>query len=429
MSSPNPQGAPTPFSRSEWPPGRHSRGLGIRLATMSLAVALLAIHLTGCGYHQGERIAREDEAQGAVHDVPSNRLIAPQQAAAHHDARLAILTVSQEAPASDEPEFHTFSICGIDPIAAECGVAVTTRVTMVGRYVPWVRAGIGAVATQATTAVQYGRQGLDLLAAGKTPNEAIDELLADDDHRESRQLGIIDMQGRTAAFTGQDNGVFAGSRQGKHYTVQGNLLIGRQVIDAVADRFEVTEGVGMELADRLIAALEAGQAAGGDKRKGREQSAALLVAGTNHHGVDDDHIVDTLQVAEHPEPVGELRRQYDTIHSRLGYRTFSLVRGRDVVELKRMLYALKLLWPDLPEFPNRVEKPDLVEFNPETASAVDRFRASHGLPIPADGLGHAAGMVDAAFVAKLRTSYQKQLKNAPDEQTGEPAEKPLPEKK
>jgi uncharacterized Ntn-hydrolase superfamily protein len=418
-----------PLPRSQWQLStRWHRGKG-RLAIMFLAVVLLAVHLTGCGYQQGEMIARDVEAHRAVPHVPSNQQFVPQQAAVHHDANLAIPTVGQAAPTSDEPEFHTFSICGIDPLAEQCGVAVTTRVTMVGRYVPWVRAGVGAVATQATTAVQYGRQGLDLLAAGKTPSEAIDELLADDDHRESRQLGIIDMQGRTAAFTGQDNGVFAGSRQGKNYTVQGNLLVGRQVIDAVAERFEETEGAGLQLADRLISALEAGQEAGGDKRKGREQSAALLVAGANHRGVDSDHIVDTLQVAEHPEPVGELRRQYDTIHGRLGYRTFSLVRGGDVVELKRMLHALKLLWPEMAEFPNRVEKPDLVEFNPETAAAVDRFRALHGLPVPTDGLGHSAGLVDAPFVAKLRASYQEQFKKAPDQQTSAPAEKPLPEKK
>ena len=252
-----------------------------------------------------------------------------------------------------DPEFHTFSICGIDPAAGQCGVAVTTRVTQVGRYVPWVRAGVGAVATQATTAVKFGREGLDLLTAGKTPTEAIEELLKDDINREHRQLGIIDMQGRTAAFTGQEDGVYAGSRQGKNYTVQGNLLVGREVIDAVADSFESTHSADRTLADRLIAALEAGQRAGGDKRKGRMQSASLVVADEHHSGVADDHIVETLQVAEHPEPVGELRRQYDCIHERLGHRTFAMVRGRDVVQLKQMLHRLKLLWPDRAEFPSR----------------------------------------------------------------------------
>ncbi|HVU86248.1 MAG TPA: DUF1028 domain-containing protein [Pirellulales bacterium] len=312
---------------------------------------------------------------------------------------------------SPDPEFHTFSICAIDPEAGQCGVAVTTRVTQVGRYVPWVRAGVGAVATQATTAVKYGRAGLDLLAAGKAPEEVIGELLRDDANREVRQLGVIDMQGRTANFTGKDNGVFAGSRQGKNYTVQGNLLVGPQVIDAVAESFEGTNGAGMALADRLIAALEAGQRAGGDKRTGRLQSAALVVADERYAGVADDHIVETLQVAEHPEPVGELRRQYNRIHERLGQRTFSLVRGRDVVELKQMLFRLKLLWTERTEFPARADRPDLDQFDTEAATAVDQFRVAHGLPVPADGLGHPAGLVDAPFVEALRAAYRDALKN------------------
>jgi uncharacterized Ntn-hydrolase superfamily protein len=335
---------------------------------------------------------------------------------------LATSTVRDTSQTSEEPEFHTFSIAAIDPAAAQCGVAVTTRVTHVGRFVPWVRAGVGAVATQATTAVSYGRQGLDLLAEGKTPAEAIDALLKDDANRELRQLGIIDMQGRTAAFTGKENGTHASSRQGENYTVQGNLLVGPEVIDAVADRFEATAGTGMALADRLIAALEAGQAAGGDKRKGRMQSAALLVADANRDGVAGDHIVETLQVAEHPEPVGELRRQYDTIHQRLGYRGFSMVRGPDVIELKRMLHARGLLWPEVPEFPNRVEKPVLADYDEETAAAVDRFRASQGLPTPADGLGHPAGLVDRAFVEALRVEFYKSKKAASKKPASAPAD-------
>jgi uncharacterized Ntn-hydrolase superfamily protein len=309
-----------------------------------------------------------------------------------------------------DPEFHTFSICAIDPTAAQCGVAVTTRVTQVGRYVPWVRAGVGAVATQATTAVKYGRQGLDLLAAGKTPAAAIDELLADDINREHRQLGIIDMQGRTAAFTGQENGVYASSRQGKNYTVQGNLLVGREVIDAVADSFEATDGTQRPLADRLIAALDAGQHAGGDKRKGRMQSASLVVADEHHAGVADDHIVETLQVAEHSEPVGELRRQYDAIHERLGHRTFAIVEGRDVVQLKQMLHRLKLLWPDRAEFPSRNDEPDLDRFDTATAAAVDRFRAEQGLPTAEDKLGHPPGLVDQPLIDALFKAYYNAIK-------------------
>jgi len=317
-----------------------------------------------------------------------------------------------------DPEFHTFSICAIDPASGQCGVAVTTRVTQVGRYVPWVRAGVGAVATQATTATKYGPAGLDLLAAGKTPAEAIDELLKDDANRELRQLGIIDIQGRTAAFTGNENGTWAGSRQGKNYTVQGNLLVGKEVIDAVADSFESTDGTDMVLADRLLAALEAGQAIGGDKRQGRPQSAALVVAGVEQ-GINGDGIAETLQVAEHPEPVGELRRQFNAIHQRLGYRTFSTVRGRDVIELKRILHRLSYLWPERAEFPTRAEQPALADFDAETAAAVDRFRQEHSLPVPTDGLGHPAGLVDAEFVAALRTAAHDAAKKVSAEQSAE----------
>ena len=136
---------------------------------------------------------------------------------------------------------------------------------------------------------------------------------------------------------------------------------------------------------------------------------------TRHHaGVADDHIVETLQVAEHPEPVGELRRQYDAIHQRLGHRTFAVVRGRDVVQLKQMLHRLKLLWPDRAEFPSRVDVPDLDRFDAETAAAVDQFRAQHELPTAESGLGHPPGLVDQALVDALYAACQDNaVKNAP----------------
>jgi hypothetical protein len=138
------------------------------------------------------------------------------------------------------------------------------------------------------------------------------------------------------------------------------------------------------------------------------------VADERHPGVADDHIAETLQVAEHPEPVGELRRQYYRIHQGFGYRTFSVVRGRDVVELKQILHRLKLLWPDRAEFPSRAEQPDLDLFDAETAAAVDKFRAAHELPVPADGLGHPTGLVDAPFVKALFAAYRAVIKSSAD---------------
>ena len=188
------------------------------------------------------------------------------------------------------PFYATFSLCAVDRETGETGVAVTTRVPFVGRAVPWVRAGVGAVATQAWTIVEYGRQGLDLLEQGLEPTAALERLLAEDQGRELRQLAILDVQGRSAAHTGAENGDWAGSRQGDNYTVQGNVLVGREVIDAVAEHFVSTASSSMPLAERMILALEAGQDQGGDKRWGYVQSAAIRIADPDDPGRGGDHI-------------------------------------------------------------------------------------------------------------------------------------------
>src|SRR6476469_7929042 len=143
------------------------------------------------------------------------------------------------------PQYSTFSLCAIDPATGQSGAAVTTRVPFVGRAVPHVRAGIGAVCTQASTVVEYGPRGLDLLAKGVEPQAVLTQLLADDGSRESRQVGIIDMKGRAAAHTGKQNGNWAGSRQGRNYTVQANIMVGPEVVEAVATTLEAREGTGM----------------------------------------------------------------------------------------------------------------------------------------------------------------------------------------
>jgi len=336
------------------------------------------------------------------------------------------------SPGAGEPEqlYSTFSICAIDTKTGESGVAVTTRVPFVGRAVPWVRAGVGAVATQAWTVVEYGRQGLDLLEQKVAPQEVIERLLADDKGRERRQLAVIDMQGRATAFTGKETNAWAGSRQGDDYTVQGNILAGREVIDAVAGRFESTAGTGMVLAERLILALEAGQTTGGDRRRGLLQSAAIRVADPREPGRGGDHISLSIDVGEHHEPVAEMKRIYYTTARRLGYRIFSAVEGDDVVELKRMLRAAGYWRKDAPPIP---EPPDLdfdrallrkdparlralfeahdkkekefikawAVFDAEAVEAVDAFRKDHGL----DHEGNPRGLVDAALVEALRKTY------------------------
>jgi uncharacterized Ntn-hydrolase superfamily protein len=336
------------------------------------------------------------------------------------------------------PQYSTFSLCAIDPATGQSGAAVTTRVPFVGRAVPWVRAGVGAVCTQASTIVEYGARGLDLMAKGIEPAAAIAQLLADDAGRDSRQLGMIDMRGRAAAHTGNSNFGWAGSRQGRHYTVQANIMVGPEVIEAVATTFEASEDTGMPLAERMILALEAGQAKGGDRRWGRLQSAAIRVADPNDPGRGNDFISLAINVDEHPEPVGEMKRIYYTTHSRLGYRTFSQIEGPDVVELKRLLHALGYwrpaltAFPDTPVIPNSPMLHDLRrtdpakfdeiqsaawkaidafnreygQFDAEAAAAVDKFRADRKL----DFMGNPPGLVDDRFVSALRAAYAEQRK-------------------
>src|SRR3954454_2418390 len=262
------------------------------------------------------------------------------------------------------PQYSTFSICAIDPVTGQSGAAVTTRVPFVGRAVPHVRAGAGAVCTQASTMVEFGPRGLDLLARGVEPKEALAQLLAGDEQRESRQVGIIDMKGRTAAHTGKQNNAWAGSRQGRTYTTQANIMVGPEVLDAVATTFEASEGTGMPLAERMILALEAGYAKGGDKRWGNLQSAAIKIADPNDPGRGNDFITLAIEVGENPDPVAEMKRIYLTTGRRLGYRSFSRVEGPDVIELNRMLHAAGYWRPPLAAFPAApasINTPKMVE--------------------------------------------------------------------
>jgi uncharacterized Ntn-hydrolase superfamily protein len=318
---------------------------------------------------------------------------------------------------------------------------VTTRVPFVGRAVPHVRAGVGAVCTQASTMVEYGPRGLDLIAKGVEPQAILAQLLADDPQRESRQVGVIDMKGRAAAHTGKQNGNWAGSRQGRNYTVQANIMVGPEVVDAVATTFEASEGSGMPLAERMILAMEAGHAKGGDRRWGNLQSAAIKIADPNDPGRGGDFITLAIEVGEHPEPVAELKRIYYTTGRRLGYRTFSRVDGPDVVELKRMLHAAGYWRPALaafPEAPASINTPkmqelrkrdpaqyekiaaesrktsadytrDFSQFDEETIAAVDKFRVDRNLNYQ----GNPAGLVDARLIDALRAAYFEKKKAAP----------------
>ena len=199
----------------------------------------------------------------------------------------------------------TFSICALDAETGELGVAVQSKYFAVGSVVSWARAGVGAVATQAAGVAGYGPLILDLLAAGTAPEEAIRVVLGDDDARESRQLGVVAADGRSASWTGIDCNAWAGHETGTGVAAQGNILAGEAVVAEMVRALREEPGT---LAERLVAALEAGQRAGGDVRG--QQSAAVYVerpGAGEETGELVDRLVD-LRVDDHAEPIAELRR-------------------------------------------------------------------------------------------------------------------------
>lgn len=201
----------------------------------------------------------------------------------------------------------TFSIVAADPATGEVGVAVASRFFAVGAVVPFARAGVGAVATQASANVSYGPRALELLARGVTASEALAILTRDDDGASRRQAGVVSAAGAAATFSGPECGAWAGGRSGPGYAVQGNILTGEPVVVAMEKAF--VESSGRPLAERLYAALVAGDAAGGDSRG--KQSASLMVAraGGGYGGLDDRAI--DIRVDDHREPIVELGRLVD----------------------------------------------------------------------------------------------------------------------
>jgi uncharacterized Ntn-hydrolase superfamily protein len=206
----------------------------------------------------------------------------------------------------------TYSIVAWDPDVPQWGVAVQSKFLAVGSVVSSAAASVGAVATQAWANPQYGPDGLALLREGLSAAEVVERLTAGDPGRNERQLGIVDGNGGSAAHTGSNCHDWAGHRTGDGYTAQGNILVSRATVDALAETFEA--GPGQSLARRLIDCLAAAQVAGGDKRG--QQSAALLVVqeGAGYAGLTD--VIVDLRVDDHERPIEELRRLYG-LHNRL----------------------------------------------------------------------------------------------------------------
>ena len=212
-------------------------------------------------------------------------------------------------PRLSTPSPSTFSIVGYDPEAQEWGIAVQSKFLAVGAVVPWAQAGVGAVATQAHANTSFGPNGLALMAQGLSAQEALDQLITADKGRAHRQAGLVDAQGRPATFTGAECHAWAGGLTGTYYAAQGNILVSGATVEALARAFEEARG---ELADRLISALLAGQAAGGDRR-GQQSAAALVVRREGGYGGCNDRYLD-LRVDDDPAPIERLQALADLHH-------------------------------------------------------------------------------------------------------------------
>jgi uncharacterized Ntn-hydrolase superfamily protein len=200
----------------------------------------------------------------------------------------------------------TFSIVARDPATGDLGVAVQSKFLAVGAVVPWAKAGIGAVATQAWANTSFGPDGLTLMAAGLSAQETMDRLVASDPGAGHRQVGVVDARGQATTFTGSECMHWAGGRTGPGYACQGNILVGEATVAAMAEIFERTPG---GLWDRLVAALASGQKAGGDSR-GQQAAALLVVREGGGYAGRNDRFID-LRVDDHPAPIEELQRLLD----------------------------------------------------------------------------------------------------------------------
>ncbi len=253
-----------------------------------------------------------------------------------------LISIVCSAAMAVEP-VSTFSIVGCDPETGDVGVAVASKYFAVGAVVPWARAGVGAIATQSYVNFDYGIIGLELLEAGLTPQQVIDSLVAADPGFERRQAGVIDDKGNSATFTGAGCLPWAGGLKGTNCVAQGNILVSDTVVIEMIRAFENTRG---ELADKLMAALLAGDSAGGDSRG--KQSSALYVAGRKE-GLRYDRKID-IRVDDSPEPFDELHRIYKIAKalSRLDSAMNYYRMGEIQMAVREARRAVEL-GPELPE--------------------------------------------------------------------------------
>lgn len=240
----------------------------------------------------------------------------------------------------------TFSIVGYDPHEQAWGVAVQSKFLAIGSVVPWAKAGVGAVATQSQINTSYGPDALTLMAAGKTAGEALQAVILADPERWLRQVGMIDRHGRAATFTGKGCQPWAGGITGKHFAAQGNRLVDEKTVTAMAETFIQTTGT---LAERLLRALDAGQAAGGD-RLGQQAAALLVVKEKGGYGGFNDRMVD-LRVDDHEQPIKELIHLYkkqQLIQTMANKHRVVLIKGNVKESLIHQLKRHQILLIDKP---------------------------------------------------------------------------------
>ena len=257
---------------------------------------------------------------------------------------------------------NTFSIVGFDPETEELGIAVASKFLSVGAVVPYAKAGVGAIATQSWANLDYGPKGLALLEQGFSPDEVIEKITLNDERKTYRQVGIVDAKGNSATFTGEDSYNWAGGNSGPNFAVQGNILVDENTVKQMESVFNDSNGT---LAERLLAALEAGEVAGGDSR-GKQSAAILVVKENGSYGGYNDRYLD-LRVDDHANPIQELKRIFN-----LHQLYFNKTIKEDILEIEgslkesliNSLYKIDYLKTDNPseeEFYDAVQSYHLIE--------------------------------------------------------------------
>ena len=284
----------------------------------------------------------------------------------------------------------TFSIVAYDPNRKEWGVAVQSKFLAAAAVVSWARAGAGAVATQSYANLAYGPDGLDMMEKGMSAEDAINALVREDEGRAMRQVGVVDKQGQAFAFTGDECNAWAGHIVGDGFACQGNILV-PGTVEAIAERFERVRGKSGELADWLVEALAAGQAAGGDKR-GRQAAGVLVVRESGGYGGNNDRYLD-LRVDDDPTPIVKLKSLVEQHHL-----FFGEVDPDDLVPLESVTAVLQ----DILQQTGHLQGSATGQFDEPTRKALRSLVGEENLEERWDGTGDT---IDSAVVSFLQNKF------------------------